>query len=342
MSCNRNETSCSRTAGLKAGIGPLTGRAAGATGTLLAAANDATGRRIAPVSNRVLGLINRPTTLTAGMAPYLLTAAVAGSTALRLQLAVRGPSQGYRPVVAAAIGLREPHEMIRQAGAMARTTAQVRRFILPAKIATDSLAGAVVSLSEKPDEKRHLAQTKASLLGRRTQVVEFSQSRLTEHLNRQDRLVGRTQVISSRGEVVRLAGRNRPASGPAWHLGETTLKTSAGVQTITHLQSLALPSTSHYFERRLSAEETASLITGQVKSHQLPGYVGSIGAIEKLAPGWAQTKRALTLIRLHWPPAAAEPTWSPVAGRQAAADQPVRHRSLPTKPAPAPIEEAKL
>ena len=79
------------------------------------------------------------------------------------------------------------------------------------------------------------------------------------------------------------------------------VKLPEGKRTVTHVQKMGLPATSHYFDRALSDEDVASLVSGQTKGHKMGGYVGTIGAMENLAPTWAQVKRSMILTRLHWP-----------------------------------------
>jgi hypothetical protein len=81
------------------------------------------------------------------------------------------------------------------------------------------------------------------------------------------------------------------------------------LRTLTHLRSLTLPSQSLYFDRPLSDEEVAEMITGQGKKpYQREGYVGSVSETESVLWSWAKLKRAMILTRLHWPPATVQ--WS--------------------------------
>lgn len=84
-------------------------------------------------------------------------------------------------------------------------------------------------------------------------------------------------VISSQGDLVH-HGQS------VWHRGMIVVQLPKGRSTITQVQKLGLPSTSHYFEQTLSDAEMASLILGQRKAHWVVGYVGTIGAMENLAP----------------------------------------------------------
>ena len=154
--------------------------------------------------------------------------------------------------------------------------------------------------------------------------VEFAKSRLTSLINRQDVLVSHKHVVFSDGDLVRTPqidlGLNLsnplPTRSVTWHRGTTVIHLSAAKKgetyserTITHLRSLTLPSQSIYFERALSDEEVAEIVTGTGKKvHEREGYVGAIGEAESLLGGWASIKRAMILARLHWPPKS--PGWT--------------------------------
>jgi len=76
----------------------------------------------------------------------------------------------------------------------------------------------------------------------------------------------------------------------------------AGRRTITHLQSLSLPSSHYYFDRPLADEAAVGLASGRMKPETVPGFVGQVSQTESLCPGWARTKHALIRTALHWPP----------------------------------------
>lgn len=303
MSCEKNQNKASQTAGQQAGISQAGNRVGNALGvmatragqvaTLAAdkatraadATSQAVGQRVAPLSNRVLGAVNRPTTLAANLAPALVAA---GSLA-QARVYTAGPMQGARPGIAVAVGMRDLDTVARNL----RTMGQVSKKARQVQIAAGLAAGVAAAAAVKPGtEEKTLAQVKKR--GKPAEV-HFSQTRLTGLLNRGDRLVSGRNVVSSDGSLVQ-TGR-----GNLWHRGTTVLKTGQGEQTVTHLRSLALPPASHYFNRSLSDAETAELVTGQAKAHKLPGYIGTIGEMEQLSPGWAQAKRAMILTRAHWP-----------------------------------------
>jgi hypothetical protein len=294
MSCEQGINQVGRTAGIRAGISRVAGKAGSVIGSIagqMAQANDtaveAVGRRVAPVSNRVLPTVDRPATVLANTVPAL--ALLASCTQARWYTV--GPTQGARPAVAVAIGLREFGQMRCNLQALGRLKAALRQGRLAGSVAAD----AAVAAAETPGEPRILTQSQKGFLRDKVVEVSLTKSRLIGLLNRGDRLVSSSQVVSSQGDLVRAKG------GPFWHQGTTVVKTGQGEQTITHLRSLTLPSTSYYFNRPLSETETAGLVTGQVKAHKLAGYVGTVSEMENLTPAWAQAKRAMILTRLHWP-----------------------------------------
>jgi hypothetical protein len=90
--------------------------------------------------------------------------------------------------------------------------------------------------------------------------------------------------------------------GQSWHRGTMVIHTAQGERTMTHLQSLTVPSTHYYFDRRLSDNETVGIITGQkgFEPKSMEGYAGQVGEVESLLPAWAQTKRGLIQAHLRW------------------------------------------
>ncbi len=87
-----------------------------------------------------------------------------------------------------------------------------------------------------------------------------------------------------------------------WHCGATMVKMPGGKRPIAHLQSFKSPATHYFFERPISDEQAAQLAGGVVQPQTIPGFVGSISRKESLLPAWANVKRAMLLMRLHWPP----------------------------------------
>jgi hypothetical protein len=309
MSCEKNQNKVGRTAGIKTGISQIAGRVGNAVGAIAGragqaagtvadragraadATSQAIGRRAAPLSNRVLGAVNRPTTIAANLAPAL----VAAASVTQARVYTTGPRQGARPGLAVAVGIRDLGTVARNLKTIGKVSKKARQV----QVATGLAAGVVAAAAVKPGtEEKTLEGGKQR--GTPAQV-HFSQTRLTGLLNRGDRLVSGRNVLSSEGRLVQ-TGR-----GNLWHRGATVVNTGQGERTVTHLRSLALPPTSHYFDRQLSDAETAELVTGQAKAHNLPGYIGTVGGMEQLSPAWAQTKRAMILTRAHWPGASPSP-----------------------------------
>jgi hypothetical protein len=307
MSCEKNPTGFARTAGYKAAIsqtasrvgytlGVMAGRAgqiadiATDKATRLAdATTETVGQGVAPVSNRVLGTVNRPTTIAANLAPALVAAACLSQT----RVYITGPDQGARPGIAVAVGMKEFKDVARNLSTAGKISKTFRQAQIAGGLAASLVAAASVKSSSA---EKTLVPVKQR--GRPVEV-HFSQTRLTGLLNRGDRLV--SGLVSSDGSLIR-TGR-----GQLWHRGTTVIKTGQGEQTITHLRSLTVPPASHYFDRPLSEAETAELVTGRARAYQLPGYVGTIDGLEQLVPAWAQTKRTMILTRLHWPAVASGP-----------------------------------
>ena len=313
MSCEKNGLRAGTAARVGAGVSAMASRAGNAVGVMagrvvqgmrvasqtVAQAADATsnnvGRAVAPLSNQIVQAVDRPATLLATAAPVLATAVATTAAFTQMRVYTAGPEQGARPGVAVAIGMRDAGEIARNLQTLRRVGKAIKT-VRTAQLGASIIATGVASSTQTPEGQRSLTQTRRSmLLGERQTKVEFSGSKLTGWLNRQDRLLSSRQVVSSDGDVVHAQG------GAAWHRGTTVVRTPGGERTITHLRSLSLPSNGYYFDRRLSDEEVATIVTGQGKSHQMAGYVGAVSAMENLAPGWAHTKRAMILTRLHWP-----------------------------------------
>lgn len=294
MTCNRNETKINRTGSVKAGISILSSKAGSVAGAITAnvarasdMATGAVGKAIAPTSNRLLTVIDRPTTIAANLLPVLATAAVY----TQVKVATTGPRQRRRPAAAIAIGMREVPDMMECQKSLSRVKKGVGVAALIGGLGTSVMA----DLSEKPKGKRTLSQRKKRfLLGQQNVEVTFTKSKLTGWLNKRSSLLSGRNVVSSQGDMVHY-GQS------VWHRGTTMVKMPEGQRTITHVQKMGLPATSHYFDRALSDDEVASLVSGQAKAHQMGGYVGTIGAMENLAPSWTQVKRSMILTRLHWP-----------------------------------------
>lgn len=294
MSCNRGETKISRTGSVKAGISALGSKVGSVAGTMAGnvaqaadAVSDAVGKTVAPASNRVLKAIDRPTTVAANLLPALAAAA----TVTQVRVAATGSGQGRRPAVAVAVAMRDMPDM---AGKL-KARQKLQRGLGVAALAGSALASTAADLTEQPQGQRKLTRSrKTLLLGKQQVEVTFAKSKLTGWLNNRNSLVSARNVVSSQGDMVHY-GQS------VWHRGTTVVELPEGQRTITQVQKLGLPSTSYYFERSLSDEEVASLVSGQSKPHKMTGYVGTIGAMENLAPSWSQVKRAMILTRLHWP-----------------------------------------
>jgi hypothetical protein len=326
MSCSSNSNKLGQSGGLKAGISSLGSKAGRVAGSLASQVNQATvsvaevtGRTVAPVSNRVLAAVDRPTTIAANLVPAVAAAAVYA----QVKVSATGPQRGRRPAVAVAVGLREGPDLLEKA----RTASRVKKGVGLAALAGGLTASIAADVTAQPGGERTLVQRKKRfLLGERQVEVAFTQSSLTRFLNRRDLMVSRQNVVASSGDMVH-------HGSATWHRGTTVIKTPQGQRTITHLRKLGLPSASYYFERSLSDQDVAALVSGQRPAHQMTGYVGTIGAMENLAPSWGQAKRAMILTRLHWPTTKSMPSWvkETEPGQAAGAAEPVVIRRPPVK-----------
>lgn len=314
MSCQANSLKA-RLACAGAGISASATQASNTIGVMAGrvaqtadAVTNSVGGTVAPLSNRVLAAVDRPASLTANAAALTATALVGVGALIKVKPYQRvvGPTEGTMPglLVGAGVAFRQPEEILGNTARLTRIKQGLNR--VAAVTAASRLVGRLTAdLSKTGQDERALTQTRRTFLtGERQLKVEFNGSRLTHLLNRGDRLLSAGSVVSSEGDVVSL-GRQ------SWHRGTTVVKTPTGERTITHLRSLALPSSNVYFDRRLSDEEVAGLVSGQVKPHRLPGYMGGLSPAENLAPAWAQAKRAMILTRLHWPTPDKEiPAWA--------------------------------
>ncbi len=160
------------------------------------------------------------------------------------------------------------------------------------------LAGNVVGAAGRKAEAetRQVRQKKRTLLFFKSQTpVTLWKSSLTEAINRRDAPPGTGRaVVSSEGVMFKVGGRT-------WHRGTMTADLPAGRRTVTHLQSLAIPSPHYYFDRPVSDEHAVGVATNQVKPEESPGYVGQVSQLEELCTVWAQTKHSLLKTRLYWP-----------------------------------------
>lgn len=332
MSCEKNGSRVSHTAGALAGIsatanklGSIWGNSSVRMAHISDKVTENVGPKIAPVSNRALELINiadQPSAMAIKVLPFIpLGQAIAKSVEIKSTLV--GPKQGYEPAVFIALKL---NTAIKTAGASAspvvygslgstaafgttnvwsalgdllKSERRLLKILGAAKLASNVMASLAV-LTEDLEGSRSVIKQEGPI-----KEVKFCRTKLTKLLNKQDRLLN--GVLSrNEGELVTY---KKSGQMYAWHRGTTTVQMpdpKTGDHTervIMHLQSIAVPATSYYFDRPLSDQEVAEIVTGQskIRPHQLDGYVGSISAIENLTPVWASTKRALILTRLHWP-----------------------------------------
>jgi hypothetical protein len=320
MACDRGSNTVSGLAAARAGLSSLSSKAGNVAGVAvdkwagaLDTANEALLRRAAPVSNRVLRAVDRPGVAVAKVAPLL--AAAAASVRFRGYL-VTQPQQS--PVVAVAATLRSPTELAQNRKVLNSVRQGVGALGLASAVSSSIVARA--TKNEDGDRTLELKQKDKVVASVAFQKAE----KLTRVLNKADvigsHILGKNLVVSD-GDVV------QPGQGmTTWHRGTSVVKTSRGERTITHLQSLKWPAHHYYFDRNLSDQEVAGLVSGRAKPQQLPGYAGEVHPTESLTPLWGVTKKALITNRLYWPTPQAE--WSKAQKKSAMPSEPVTIRPV--------------
>jgi hypothetical protein len=272
VSCNRNSSKVGATAGVAAGITRTNGRLGYNLGQIMASTPNLlnrAGEAAGSVADYALQVVE-PTDPDARQTAQALSRTVGGMVNIAAWVT------GVRPAL--ATGKR----VVSIAG---RVTGMAGN--LAAALCKSGNAGTVEV------KKRFL------LFFTSKQKVQLSKSRLlTSFLNRSDVLPG--------AEVVNTTGALFKAGGNTWHWGETTVHTSRGQHTVTHLQALALPSDHYYFDRQVSAYDMVELASGSKKPESIEGFAGTVSQTEMLCPGWALTNQALILSKIHWPPLQAE------------------------------------
>ncbi|GIK42133.1 MAG: hypothetical protein BroJett011_59660 [Chloroflexota bacterium] len=159
-------------------------------------------------------------------------------------------------------------------------------------------AGNELAEATKSEDMANLTQVKRNMVFFKSQKqIPRWRSNLTPLLNRSDVIgtINSHHLVSSEGVMFKTAGIT-------WHRGTSVIQMPDGQRTLSHVQSLQWPAIHYYFDQPLSDEQAVGLATGELKPQSVPGYVGSISKKEGLMPLWANTKRAMLLIRLHWPP----------------------------------------
>jgi len=209
------------------------------------------------------------------------------------------------PVAAAMIDKAKGPRRV--AGALAGGAWQVAGFVPEIRAAKrvvktverfSGLAGNLIGEASRKEEgqTRQVIQEQRTLLFFKSQTpVTLWKSGLTGAINRRDAPPGTGRpVVSSEGMMFRVGGKT-------WHQGTTVADLPAGRRTVTHLQSLAIPSPHYYFDRPISDEHAVGLAAGRIKPEEVPGFVGQVSQQEELCTVWGQTKHALLRTRLYWP-----------------------------------------
>lgn len=325
MSCERSTNKFSGTAGVNAGISPIQGKFNSVTGRMISSLTRTVGRS-ATTALRVTESFDGPSLNSLSAVPIALEAGALLASMRTGRRAQKLPDMPVPPGIKAAMQ-SEPQEipawMTRfqeraqaaksdasgpqapvnrsRSAATERAAERVRRRailavgLLKAGQAVGNFAGTGLARLSRRSEPEVTAGLEQQFFfpDSTKRPVRVWPSRLTPWLNRAD--AGISRVQRSDGLMVETQGQT-------WHRGTTVVKTSQGARTMTHLQSMTMPSTHYYFNRRLSDNETVGLITGQkgFEAKTMAGYAGQISEVESLWPAWAQTKRGLIQAHLRW------------------------------------------
>jgi hypothetical protein len=324
LSCERSANKFSGTAGIKAGISAIQGKFNSATGRMIGSLTRGVGRS-ATTTLRVIESFDGPSLNALGAVPVALEAGALLAAMRAGRRAQKLPEMSVPPEVKEIVQ-NEPRQLPAwvarfkersQAGQSDSTRSQPQSS--RSRSTADRVAEQVrrrailaVGLLKLGQAAGFFAGTGLARLSRRSEPgitagleqqfffpdstrrpVRVWQSRLTPLFNRADAGISGGQ---------RSDGLMVESQGQTWHRGTTVVKTTQGERTMTHLQSLTMPSTHYYFSRRLSDNETVGLITGQkgFEPKTLDGYAGQISEVESLLPAWAQTKRGLIQAHLRW------------------------------------------
>lgn len=290
MSCSHLTNRFSAAAGVKAGIAGLPGKFTGTIG------------RTATTTLRFSESFDGPTSLDSLTGAALLLEAGALLTSgggsrwqQAYRLATDNADKKQSPEYGGwTIGLPEPTT---SSGPAERTADRLRRRailtlgLLRLGQTASVMAGTGLARLSRTDEGE--VERRVFFPNSSRQPVNLWPSRLTSLFNRAD--AGITPVKAGEGLMFEVGGKT-------WHRGTLTLQTTQGERTLTHLQSLSLPSTHYYFDRPLTDNEAVGVVTGQkgFEPKQLPGYAGQVSEVEGLCPAWAGVKHSFIQTHLRW------------------------------------------
>ncbi len=125
--------------------------------------------------------------------------------------------------------------------------------------------------------------------------VSLWKSGLTALINRRDMMFyGGQNIKSSQGTMFEVGNKT-------WHQGTTTFSTPTGQErTVTHLQSMSLPTIHYYFDRPVSGKHAVGIATQKTSPEKVPGLVGQVSRTESLLPTWSHAKQTVLKAHLHW------------------------------------------
>jgi hypothetical protein len=178
-----------------------------------------------------------------------------------------------------------------------RTRLKILNILTAAQVTKAAATGIGTGIARLSRPKDEAIRTDSYFQGK--PLMRAWPSRLTPALNARD-IMGqsRLSVAFSGGQIVESGGKS-------WHVGTTVIKMPQDeLRTITHLQSMALPSSHYYFDRPLKDREVAGIVLGQkgFEPKHVPGFVGQVSELESLHPGLAGLKKGLVRAQLFWGP----------------------------------------
>lgn len=290
MSCSTLNNRFSAAAGIKAGVTALQSKFSGTIG------------RVATTALRFSESFDGPASLDTLTGAALLLEAGALLTISRerrwqqaYRLATENADKKQSPEYGGwTLGLPEPNAIVEPADRLADRLR--RRAILTLGLvrlgqAANVMAGTGLGRLSRSDDSE--VERRVFFPNSSRQPVSLWPSRLTPLFNRAD--AGASLVKNSDGMMFEVGGKT-------WHRGTLTHQTGQGERTLTHLQSLSLPSSHYYFDRPLTDHETVGLVSGQkgFEPKQLPGYAGQVSEVDSLCPAWASFKHSLIQTHLRW------------------------------------------
>ncbi len=293
MSCNRNSTKLSSTAGVKAGVSTLSSQATAAITQTAAAATQRVQNAAVQTRTRVGQSIDNANRRVGQ------TSAAIVNTVDRFELPQTIDT--LTPVAAVAALVSNNQTRLKVLNSI--TALQLGRTL------STGVGTGLARLSRPSDE----AIRTETFFDHRTPPVHIWRSRATTALNVRDIMRWpRTSVEVSSGQMMEVGGKS-------WHLGTivAALGQSQQTRTITHLQSMNLPATHYYFNRPLSEREAAGIILGRkdYEPKHIKGFAGQVSELASLQPSVSSLKHVMIQSSILW--GNTPPAFGPSAGGKA-------------------------